>query len=174
MWFSTSLTAGHSSYIPPLVTEKASTGHLHSLNDLRLYQQVARAPIPNVVNCVLGPSISKLKRLGDKIPPCFTPSYTVNDSLKPQSHQAYDQVATNVRSKLWQSYWNLRNSARLVLEVVDDRKSKIGRGKVFEHVRRQSHQAYEQVTIDVWSKMVRIVLKSQQQRTSGLRGRGRS
>ena len=51
--------------------------------------------------------------------------------------------------KFCESYLNRRNSARLVLEVVDDRNSKIGRGKVFEHVRRQSHQANEQVTTDV-------------------------
>ncbi len=56
-----------------------------------------------------------------------------------QSHQAQDQV----------TYLNRRNSARLVLEVVGDRNSKIGRGKVFEHERRQSHQVYEQVTTNV-------------------------
>ncbi len=47
--------------------------------------------------------------------------------------------------KWWESYLNHRNSARLVAEVVDDGTSKIGFSKVFKHVRRQSHQACDQV-----------------------------
>ncbi len=38
-------------------------------------------------------------------------------------------------------------------------------------IKRQSHQAYDQVTTNVRSKIVRIVLKSQKQRTAGRRGR---
>ena len=38
----------------------------------------------------------------------------------------------------------------------------------------QSHQAYDQVTINVRSKIVGVILKSQKQRTTCLRGRGRS
>ncbi len=76
--------------------------------------------------------------------------------------------------ELWESHVNHRNNARLVAEVVDDRTGKIGRNKVYEHVRRQSHQAYDQVTTNVWSKMLTIVLKSQKQRTTSMRGRGRS
>ncbi len=40
--------------------------------------------------------------------------------------------------KWWESYLNRRNSARVVLEVMDDRNSKLGRGKVFEHVQNFS------------------------------------
>ncbi len=40
--------------------------------------------------------------------------------------------------KLWETYLNRRNSARVLFEVVDDRNSKIGRGKVFEHVQNFS------------------------------------
>ncbi len=42
------------------------------------------------------------------------------------------------------------------------------------HVKRQSHHAYDQVTTNVRSKIVRIVLTSQKQPTTGLRGRRRS
>ncbi len=63
--------------------------------------------------------------------------------------------------KLRESYLNRRNSTRLVLEIVDDRNSKIGGSKVIEHVQHQSHQAYDQVTTNVWSKFLTIVLKSQ-------------
>ncbi len=38
----------------------------------------------------------------------------------------------------------------------------------------QSHQAYDQVTTNIRSKIVRIVLKLQKQRTTCLRRRGRS
>ena len=76
--------------------------------------------------------------------------------------------------KLRESYVNHRNSARLVADVVDDRTSKIGRSKVFEHDRRQSHQAYDQVTTNIRSKILTIVLKSQKQHTTCLTGRGRS
>ncbi len=48
----------------------------------------------------------------------------------------------------------------MVAEVVDDCTSKFGRSKVFEHVRGQSHQAYDQVTTNVRSKILTIVLKS--------------
>ncbi len=39
-------------------------------------------------------------------------------------------------------------------------------------LRLQSHRAYDQVTTNVRSKILRIVLKSQKQRTTCLRGRG--
>ncbi len=62
----------------------------------------------------------------------------------------------------------------MVAEVVDDRSGKIGRSKVFEHVRCQSHQIYNQVTTNARSKVLTIVLKSHKQHTTCLTGRGRS
>ncbi len=41
------------------------------------------------------------------------------------------------------------------------------------YLKRQSHQACDQVTTNVRSKIVRIVRKSQKQRTTGRRGRRR-
>ena len=58
--------------------------------------------------------------------------------LKPQSHQAYDQVTTYLRPKKWA---NRRKNVRLVAEVVrlvaavvGDRKGQISRNKVDGHV----------------------------------------
>ncbi len=82
-------------------------------------------------------------------------------SIKRQSHQAYDQVTTNafnVRSKI----------VRFVLKLQKQRTT--GREftivLVFEHVRRQSHQAYDQITTNVRCKILTIVFKSNETKST--------
>ena len=58
----------------------------------------------------------------------------VVDMFKTQSHRAYDQVTTYLRSKNLELWANRRKNVRLVAEVVGDRKGQISRNKVDGHV----------------------------------------
>ena len=61
--------------------------------------------------------------------------------------------------------------ARLVAEVVGDRKGKFSRSKVVVMFKTLSHRAYDQVTTYLRSKNVAIVGKSKKEGTTGRRGR---
>ena len=84
--------------------------------------------------------------------------------FKPQSHRAYDQVATSLRPIFfWESWANRRKNVRLVAEVVGDRQGKISRsnvGVMFKTPIPQSHRAYDKVKTYVRPKNVGIVEKS--------------
>ena len=69
-----------------------------------------------------------------------------SDSVKPQSHQAYDQVTTYLRQNNVGIVANRRTNVRMVAEVAGDREGKISRSKVVDMFKTQSHGAYDQVT----------------------------
>ena len=86
------------------------------------------------------------------------PVLNMTIDLKPQSHQADDQVTTNEKVESWANRRkNVRLVAevvRLVAEVVGDRKGQISRSKVVLMFKTQSHRAYDQVTTYLRSKNV--------------------
>ena len=82
-------------------------------------------------------------------------------TVKPQSHQACDQVTTYLRPKNGPIVVRLvAEVVRLVAEVVGDRKGQISRNKVVVMFKTRSHRAYDQVTTYLRSKNVGMMVQS--------------
>ena len=96
--------------------------------------------------------------------------------VTPGLRPGYDLPATEKWPNRRKNVRLVAEVARLVAEVVGDRKGQISRSKVVVMIKTQSHRAYDQVTTYLRSKNDAIVGKLKKERTTGRRGRttGRS